>query len=60
MTGLKVFLIICISAFIGNFILMIFESMPINIWVARFIGGVAAAISGMLLTYYFQKNRIEE
>ncbi|HHA0649063.1 TPA: hypothetical protein ACOE3K_002803 [Staphylococcus aureus] len=56
MTGLKVFLIICISAFVGNFILMIFESMPINIWVARFIGGVAAAISGMLLTYYFQKK----
>ncbi|EKU46377.1 hypothetical protein [Staphylococcus massiliensis] len=60
MTGLKVFLIICISAIVGSFILMIFESMPINIWVARFIGGVAAAISGTLLTYYFQKSRIEE
>jgi len=57
MSALKVFLIICISAFVGSFVLMIFESMPINIWVARFIGGVVAAVSGMLFTYYFKTKK---
>ncbi|MCI2748851.1 hypothetical protein [Staphylococcus warneri] len=53
MTALKFILMLCISAMIGDFVLMIFESMPINIWIARFIGGVGASLSALLFAYLF-------
>lgn len=59
MSSLKLFLLICFSIFIGNMVLMILESAPINIWIARFIGGVASATVGMLLAYYFRRKRTE-
>ena len=35
---------------------MLLENAPMNIWIIRLIGGVACAISGILLTNYFQKE----
>ncbi|WP_437750398.1 hypothetical protein [Staphylococcus sp. VBM19] len=59
MSSLKLFLLICFSIFVGNMVLMILESAPINIWIARFIGGVVSATVGMLLAYYFKRKRTE-
>ena len=57
MSGLKILLVICISVFVGNVVLMLLENAPMNIWIIRLIGGVACAISGILLTNYFQKKK---
>ncbi|HDM8619455.1 hypothetical protein ACSBQ3_13085 [Staphylococcus equorum] len=57
MSGLKILLVICISVFVGNLVLMLLDDVPMNIWIIRFIGGIACAISGMLLTNYFQKKK---
>lgn len=56
MSGLKILLIICISVFVGNLVLMILDNASMNIWIIRLFGGIACAISGMLLTKYFQKK----
>lgn len=58
MSGLKILLVICISVFVGNVVLMLLENAPMNIWIIRLIGGVACAISGILLTNYFQKRKV--
>ena len=57
MSGLRILLIIWISVFIGNLVVMLLDDVPMNIWIIRFIGGIACAISGMLLTKYFQKKK---
>ncbi|WP_436962375.1 hypothetical protein [Staphylococcus shinii] len=57
MSGLKILLVICISVFVGNLVLMLLDDVPMNIWIIRFIGGIACAISGMLLTNYFQQKK---
>ncbi|WP_436855225.1 hypothetical protein [Staphylococcus caeli] len=57
MTTLKILLLICVSAFVGNMVLMILESAPMNIWVARFIAGIASATTGALIAYYYQRKR---
>ncbi|MDO2944657.1 hypothetical protein L7826_01150 [Staphylococcus epidermidis] len=57
MSGLKILLVICISVFVGNVVLMLLENAPMNIWIIRLISGVACAISGILLTNYFQKKK---
>ncbi|MGW7996684.1 hypothetical protein ACWEYQ_01835 [Staphylococcus xylosus] len=59
MSSLKLFLLICFSIFVGNMRLMILESALVNIWIARFIGGVVSATVGMLLAYYFKRKRTE-
>ncbi|MCG2087756.1 hypothetical protein K4Q40_11900 [Staphylococcus epidermidis] len=57
MSALKMLLVICVSVFVGNLVLVLLDDVPMNIWIIRFIGGIACAISGMLLTNYFQKKK---
>lgn len=57
MSGLRILLIICISVFVGNLVLILLDDVPMNIWIIRFIGGIVCVISGMLLTKYFQKKK---
>ncbi len=39
MSALRILLLICVSVFVGNIALMLLDSAPVNIWVARIIGG---------------------
>ncbi|MCI2921954.1 hypothetical protein FH133_11780 [Staphylococcus hominis] len=57
MSSLKILLVIFISVFVGDFVVMLLENAPMNIWIIRLIGGIACAISGILLTNYFQKKK---
>ncbi|MEK5199243.1 uncharacterized protein YqfA (UPF0365 family) [Staphylococcus pasteuri] len=57
MSTLRTILIIFISIFVGNMVLMIFESAPINIWIARLIGGIACAITALIITRYYQNKK---
>jgi len=56
MSGLRILLIICISIIVGNLVLMLLQNAPINIWIARLVGGMACAIVGIFLTRYYQKK----
>ncbi len=57
MATLRTILIIFISIFVGNMVLMIFESAPINIWIARLIGGIACANTALIITRYYQNKK---
>lgn len=54
MVDLRILLLICVSVFVGNIVLMLLDSAPMNIWIARIIGGVACATTGIFLTHYYQ------
>lgn len=58
MSTLKIVLIIYSSVYVGGF-LMLLEHFPMNIWIARFIGEIAAKISDGLLAYYFHKEDLK-
>lgn len=60
MSGLRTLLIICISIIVGNLVLMLLQNAPINIWIARIIGGIACAIVGIFLTRYYQKKNSQK
>ena len=59
MATLRTILLIFISIFVGNMVLMIFESAPINIWIARLIGGIACAITALIITRYYQNKNLK-
>ncbi|SCU09849.1 Uncharacterised protein [Staphylococcus xylosus] len=57
MSALRILLLICVSVFVGNIVLMLLDSASMNIWIARIIGGIACATTGILLTNYYQKKK---
>ncbi|MCE7786053.1 hypothetical protein [Staphylococcus xylosus] len=57
MSALRILLLICVSVFVGNIVLILLDSAPMNIWIARIIGGIVCATTGILLTNYYQKKK---
>ncbi|MDT3958818.1 hypothetical protein [Staphylococcus kloosii] len=57
MVALRILLLICVSVFVGNIVLMLLDSASMNIWIARIIGGVACATTGIFLTNYYQTKK---
>ncbi|MEB6244361.1 hypothetical protein MXM15_01635 [Staphylococcus xylosus] len=60
MSALRTLLLICVSVFVGNIVLMLLDNAPMNIWIARVIGGIARATTGILLINYYQKRKLNE
>lgn len=54
MNTLQWLILLIISVSLGSFILTILANAPINIWLARLIGAIVAALIGIFIAYFFQ------
>lgn len=59
MLTVKYFVAFIVANGVGTFFLRIFEKMPINIWVARILGGVIVVVT-MLIIYYLWLRKAEK
>ncbi|MBW3124700.1 hypothetical protein KRV43_01860 [Staphylococcus xylosus] len=58
MSALRTLLLICVSVFVGNIVLMLLDNAPMNIWIARVIGGIACATTCLLYTSPSPRDRL--
>ncbi len=56
-TTIQYLIILIISIMLGNYTLMIAESLSIHVWVARAIGALTSGIVGVLLYQVIVKKR---
>jgi hypothetical protein len=56
MTVIRILMLIFISVFVGNIVVMTLTPTNINIWIIRLIGAIACAFTGIVVNRLYQKR----